>query len=800
MSEYFRKVFRIIRNLNLAARRKPWPLEKPKVIQFPVNDICNSRCQMCNIWQQKLDKQITPAELGGVLRSPLFSEVVGVGVNGGEPTLRRDLAELVEVLFRGLPKLSNISLITNGLNYKQVIERITEVGQVVQMYNGHLDVMVSLDGIGEVHDSVRGREGAFENAVKVVDFVKSSDLVDSCRLACTVIRENVYGLHDLLEFAISRSVYIKYRLGIPHQRLYSKQVTEPFALSYSEKYHFAIFLENLIKHYEISALQRHFYRSLIGQLMYGKPRTAGCDWQHRGVTLSARGELLYCAVEIKVLGSAIAEDPAELYFGNQDHLRDSIRNKCDGCMHDYVGLPSFKILVQGYAFRLKERVRPFFRTFFLQRAWQSVRRVKQWTSFERRQWNLLGKKVSDSSQPISKSIGGQREVHKVLICGWYGTETLGDKAIIGGIVSALRERLGNFELHLTSLEPYISRMTIQQMSELENCHLHSISRSIELANSMDLVVFGGGPIMAIDPLIEMIAIFQRAAESQVPTLLAGCGVGPLGASCYNRAVEQLLELASHRVYRDRKSLLLADSLGVDTDNDLVAEDPAFTWLESKKTNRRQNPRQNLNLLLGLREWPYNQYAHKLGKLKAERIKSSFEEEVLAALNALIDRFPNIKITPFPMCTNHIGGDDRWFYRELFWKHDRLLQVIDATYLNAEVSPSVAVDVFCDATAVLTMRYHSLVFALALGIPAVSIDYTLGRGKVKALADKYNIPQMGLDKINREFMVDKLSRVLEIQRAGKEYTQECPTLLFGDAMHTAISRMNLYGKTTSSKHL
>ena len=73
-------------------RNKPWPLEKPVVLQFPVNDICDARCRMCHVWQQKLGKQISCDELQRVLKNPLFFEIRYVGINGGEPTLRNDLA------------------------------------------------------------------------------------------------------------------------------------------------------------------------------------------------------------------------------------------------------------------------------------------------------------------------------------------------------------------------------------------------------------------------------------------------------------------------------------------------------------------------------------------------------------------------------------------------------------------------------------------------------------------------------------------------------------------------------------
>ena len=69
---------------------RPLPLEKPTVLQFPVIDICNSQCQMCRIWENKKSDDLTPEQLRQGLRNPLFSEVTAIGLNGGEPTLRKD--------------------------------------------------------------------------------------------------------------------------------------------------------------------------------------------------------------------------------------------------------------------------------------------------------------------------------------------------------------------------------------------------------------------------------------------------------------------------------------------------------------------------------------------------------------------------------------------------------------------------------------------------------------------------------------------------------------------------------------
>jgi polysaccharide pyruvyl transferase WcaK-like protein/MoaA/NifB/PqqE/SkfB family radical SAM enzyme len=788
------KLLTALQNFYLTTQAKPWKPQKPTVIQFPVNDVCNCRCQMCNIWQQKYDYQITTAELEKALSNPLFSDVRSVGVNGGEPTLRKDLAEIINVLFEKLPKLSNISLITNSLNSSQVIDRIAELGEVVKNHRGHLDVMVSLDGVGEIHDRVRGRKGNFENATKVIDFIQNYDLVSTRRLGCTVIKENIYGLDDLLEFALSKDIYIKYRLGIPHQRLYSKDVVEPFDITFEEKYHFAIFLENLIRFYEKSESQIFFYQSLIGQLIYQKPRTSGCDWQHRGVTLSARGELLYCAVESKTLGSAISEDAQILYFGNMQHLSEIVKTKCGSCAHDYVGMLPTNILLKNYVKKTLQKLGVSANDVDNIRAFKVIKSLKEKQSF-RKTMTSYGVNIANHSkpQPAMRFPNNSASKRKVLICGWYGTETLGDKAILGGIVTSLLASLETMELHVASLEPYISDMTVRQMPELEGCKFHSIADAVKISSSMDLVVFGGGPLMAIAPLADMIVIFQKALENKIPTLIAGCGVGPLGASYYNDGIKYLLLQASHRIYRDRKSLQSAQMLGIDTSSDKVAEDPAFTWLQGCVSTDVSSHNQTKiikqpSLLLGLRDWPYQEYAHNLSILEAERLKHRFEAEVVAAIEELVNKYSNITIIPFPMCTNHIGGDDRWFYRRLLRNKSKMYDFLDLTYLGAEVNPLDAVNVFQSASVALTMRFHSLVFALSLALPAVAIDYTLGKGKVKALAEKYQIPHMSLDSITAEFILSQLCVVLDGTQRMSNYSVQNENLNFKIAVSQFIKSL------------
>ncbi len=726
-------------------------MARPAVIQFPVNDICNAGCQMCNIWRQKLDYQIQPHELDKALDNPLYSHVRSVGLNGGEPTLRKDLAALTETLFRRLPRLETISLITNAFVPDKVVARIEEVGEVIRRHGGNYDIMVSLDGVGDVHDLVRGRKKNFDHAVKVLDYLQSSHVASNLRLGCTVVRDNVYGLHDLHDFALQRGIYIKYRLAIPHQRLYSDTLTDPFSLTLEEKAHFCIFLENLIRHYETSWMQKFFYRSLVDQIMYGKPRQAGCAWQHRGATISARGELLYCAVKSRTLGSAVNEDSEQLYFGNTSHLADIVKNECDNCLHDYTGLPPGPAFLKLLAREIATHSGLPSVLTDTNRWPLPARQLVQRRVFRKRLRRLRIQGTSGKPAPATLADPKTGAAPRILICGWYGTETLGDKAILAGITSSLLSVYPDASFRVASLEPYICRVTIRQMPELSGMEVLDIDTALAHTADMDLVVFGGGPVMPVNPLADMIVIFEQAARHGVPSILAGCGIGPLGSSYQNRMIKRLLELASARIYRDSRSLEIAASMGIDTGMDIVAEDPAFTWLAGKRDNARapatSDPDEETRILLGLREWPYQQYAGKLGHARATRIRDDFEDSVVRGLEDMLDSRRQIRIIPFPMCTNHYGGDDRWFYRRLFRNNTRLRGMLDYSCLARELTPDESVRVFRNAHAALTMRFHSLVFAVGLGIPAFACDYTLGTGKVASLAKLTGTPCSPIDRLD-----------------------------------------------------
>ncbi|MEI5639562.1 MULTISPECIES: polysaccharide pyruvyl transferase family protein [unclassified Pseudoalteromonas] len=772
------KISTVYNNLKPLFEPYPFQLEKPQVIQFPVIDICNSKCQMCRIWENKQSSDITVADLQKGLTSDLFSEVSSIGFNGGEPTLRDDLKEVVQTCVDGMPKLKAISLITNAYKYKQVIEKIEQIGIICKKNNINFDVMISLDGFEEVHDKVRGKTGNFKNAQHVIKYAKESADVDNVRIGCTIIKENVFHLTELLEFCIKNELYIKYRLGIPHQRLYTENLLDPYALTFTEKYELVEFLEGLIESYEKSIMQNFFYRSLINQILYQKPREAGCNWKHRGATITAKGELAYCAVQSKTLMPNIATgDPKQAYFSNEKHLQDIIKNDCDNCNHDYTGKPSPQVYRRLLGEYLKSKLN-------LRDKLKKIPGLITINDFKKKKAYLEKLKTLRANDSISNV--AVRKSKSVLICGWYGTETLGDKAILAGIILAFKKYLGeDTQIIIASLNKYICKMTQLQMPELKSASVVSIDEALYLSKKVDYMVFGGGPLMAINALAPMHVMFENAKENGAKTIVASCGVGPLGDEWLNDSIAAILKLSDVKIYRDEKSLRGAQSLGVDIKNDFVAEDPAFTWLASIKQaiqNEQTDKVQSKKvLMLGLRDFPYQEYARDYSKDDSIKIKDNYEKSVIKSLEKLVETNPNLIIKPLPMCTNHFGSDDRWFYRKLFRYSDKLNDYLDYSLLGKELAPIDYAEQIAAADGLVAMRFHSLVFGLGLDVSSMAIDYTMGKGKVRSLAEKYDVPNIAIQNLNSESL---LNMYLELLNTKKPSTSELE-LKFCESFEKAV---------------
>jgi Fe-coproporphyrin III synthase len=138
-----------------AASSSSTSIPGPAISSLPIlilnaHNLCNCRCVMCDIWKRNTKEQIRAEDLERHRASMQTLGVRHVVLTGGEPLLHNDLAALC-IFFRN--QNIRLTLLTTGL---LLLKRAEEVAVLFD------DVIISIDGPQETHDSIRRVNGAYE--------------------------------------------------------------------------------------------------------------------------------------------------------------------------------------------------------------------------------------------------------------------------------------------------------------------------------------------------------------------------------------------------------------------------------------------------------------------------------------------------------------------------------------------------------------------------------------------------------------------------------------------------------------
>lgn len=132
----------------------------PIVILMP-HSACNCRCVMCDIWKGNHNlKQLTENDISGLLNTLKKFGTQKVLMSGGEALLNPNFFRFCEILKKENIK---VSLLSTGLTLKR------NAGQLVNWVN---DIIVSIDGDENTHDTIRNIPGAFKKLKEGIEAIR----------------------------------------------------------------------------------------------------------------------------------------------------------------------------------------------------------------------------------------------------------------------------------------------------------------------------------------------------------------------------------------------------------------------------------------------------------------------------------------------------------------------------------------------------------------------------------------------------------------------------------------------------
>jgi MoaA/NifB/PqqE/SkfB family radical SAM enzyme len=124
-------------------------------------------------------------------------------LSGGEPTLREELPEILEMFYKN-NQIKDINFPSNGIKTERIIEWLTRIRKNCPDCN--LTISISLDGFGETHDTQRGISSFYQAAetLKEIDKHFKDDGKVLKNIATVITKYNVEEILDFVAWVYGR--------------------------------------------------------------------------------------------------------------------------------------------------------------------------------------------------------------------------------------------------------------------------------------------------------------------------------------------------------------------------------------------------------------------------------------------------------------------------------------------------------------------------------------------------------------------------------------------------------------------
>jgi MoaA/NifB/PqqE/SkfB family radical SAM enzyme len=198
----------------LSSRFKPWHValflgkyawltarRSPVLVHFEVTLRCNAACGFCDYW--KTDPSARATELKSFADAARFFNPMLVTFTGGEPTLRRDLEDVISEVNRAI-SLKYLTLITHGaMLTPERAQSLWDAG--VNQFN------ISLDYLDERHDRARGIPNLAARIFSTIPTMRARG-IDNIRFNTVIKNDNLDQLLPIVERASSLGCGVNFSL------------------------------------------------------------------------------------------------------------------------------------------------------------------------------------------------------------------------------------------------------------------------------------------------------------------------------------------------------------------------------------------------------------------------------------------------------------------------------------------------------------------------------------------------------------------------------------------------------------
>ena len=343
---------------------------------------------------------------------------------------------------------------------------------------------------------------------------------------------------------------------------------------------------------------------------------------------------------------------------------------------------------------------------------------------------------------------------KITVIGWYGTETIGDRAILAGIFKVLSEIYTSFEVNLGSLYPFYTERTVSEDwlfykeisdNKLQNINIFNSLSPKQLKNNIkesEILLVGGGPLEELQEMHMLEYAFVYAKKKHIKSMLIGCGWGPLEDQEMINVAIHLVDLSEKVIFRDDVSTKQCLSLCPQYSKKIISSiDPAFIACHYFYTHINKDRKENY-IAINFRDVTFE------GNYKG----LDFSVDKCAEIVRDIMGQSDLPIYLVPMHNFFLGGDDRIIL-------NKIKSVVNSDRVKVFHNPLSlyeTMELYYHAKYCIGMRFHSIVLQTMLNGNNYVIDYTNpDHGKISGMMRQLQITDF---YSNRYFSLYKCNNI------------------------------------------
>ncbi len=306
-------------------------------IKFTEN--CQAGCISCDYWKSRWQDRISTDRAVELLNEIGAAGIGTLRLTGGEPLLRKDL---FEVLHRAnATAFKHIILQTNGLLLKKLHKEVND--------SPITKVAVSIDGLKESNDLIRGIQGYFDLGIEGIKLLRDKQLA----ISVTLNRLSADELEKLADLAHSLGADIEFNILSRSLSFLKDADLASMWPQVSDVPKIAKFVRDTLKRpaYETDYISRYYHNEAMAE--------PPCVLGYLQVFVLSNGDVLTGCYPLNPVGN-ILQDSLASVLASEAYSRQCvamIRRECPGCTCGIESSLAMKHAASSAFFELK-RLKP----------------------------------------------------------------------------------------------------------------------------------------------------------------------------------------------------------------------------------------------------------------------------------------------------------------------------------------------------------------------------------------------------------------------------------------------------------